>query len=134
METALSSETGHAVDRTGDRRVLLATTANPGVEHDLLVTLHQSVSPDRTVTVRYVPDRLVLDVAAGAPYWRHPDLSGIATPEALAALVLDDFNNEVVPRWIEIEVAGPSHGHRVAVSDRQPRWDNPALLDRLQKL
>ena len=54
-------------------------------------------------------------------------------------MILDDVNNEVVPRWVQVTVTAPGDraagvdGHGVMLEDRQPRWDNPALLSRLER-
>ena len=59
------------------------------------------------------------------------------TLEAVAVAVLDDVNNEVVPRWVQVAVsyenadAGERERHAVLIEDRQPGWDNPSLLARL---
>jgi len=39
-----------------------------------------------------------------------------------------------VPRWVQI-VAARTGGtdHQVIIEDRQPKWDNPALLARLER-
>lgn len=133
METALLSDTGLAFDHTTMRRALLVTAANPGAEHDLLVTVRCTLTESLMVVIRYVPDKRVLDVAASEAYWRHADL-GAGAPETLAATMLADFNNEVVPRWIQVEVTDITHGHQAAVTDRQPKWDNAALLARMKRL
>ena len=48
--------------------------------------------------------------------------------------MLDDVNNELIPRWAQVELtAGPGDAgdcHGVIIEDRQPGWDNPALLAR----
>lgn len=129
----MSSDAAPFFDRTAARRALLVTAANPSPEHDLLVTVRQAFSDALAVEVRYVPDKRVLDVAASEPYWRHDGLDA-ATPESVAATVLADFNNEVVPRWIQVVAADTDHGHQAAVADRQPGWDNTALLARLERL
>jgi hypothetical protein len=129
----LLSETHPAFDRTADRRARLKTTANPAPEHDLLVTVRQTTGAALTVDVRYVPDKRILDVAASETYWRLADLDD-QSPESVAATVLADFNNELVPRWIQVVASEESRGHQAAVTDRQPNWDNPHLLDRLRRL
>ncbi|MBO43625.1 MAG: hypothetical protein CMM28_07865, partial [Rhodospirillaceae bacterium] len=56
--------------------------------------------------------------------------------ETLALEILDDINNEVVPRWAQIVLNSAndksSNGHRVLVEDRQPNWENVSLLRHLK--
>ena len=54
-------------------------------------------------------------------------------------MILDDINNEVVARWVQITVSSPDptdsalEFHGIVLEDRQPKWDNPALLSRLKR-
>lgn len=125
---------------TRSRRSLLTTAANPGPHHDYLVQLSRLVpfagtgAGHTTLSLRYVPDRAIL---APPTFERYLDaLAGQDwTPEALAVAVLDDLNNELLPRWLQVEVArNHPFDHRAAVEDRQPTWDNPAVMARLPPL
>ncbi|CAK0741762.1 conserved hypothetical protein [uncultured Gammaproteobacteria bacterium] len=115
---------------------VLASAANPDCRHDYLVRLNGTTGAQpMRVTVRYVPDRVIVVAGALTRYCELLDkafASEEAVPEVLAITVLDDFNNQLVPRWVEITVTG--HGHRVVIEDRQPNWDNPVLLARLWRL
>ena len=55
--------------------------------------------------------------------------------EEFAAAVLADLNNQLVPRWVSVVVTlsrpRGSAEHTVIVEDRQPNWDNRALLARI---
>ena len=125
------------------RRGLLLTEANPDSRIDYVITLGEHTpSPGRgetAVGLRYVPDKLIVDPASLARYLRA--LSGLTwgSLEALAVTVRDDVNNEVVPRWLQVTVSAPEGQrldlgeHSVMLEDRQPRWDNPALLSRLRR-
>jgi NADPH-dependent 7-cyano-7-deazaguanine reductase QueF len=45
--------------------------------------------------------------------------------ESLALAILDDINNEAVPRWARVRITTRTHGglhHQVTVEDHQPRW------------
>lgn len=120
-------------DGAAKRRALLAGAANPGTHLDYLVTLSVEVGSAK-VRLRYVPDRLILAPGALAVYATQlggPPMS----PERLAITVLDDVNNEIVPRWVEVTIeAIGTERHVVAVADRQPNWSNPALMARLEGL
>lgn len=111
------------------RRARLKTEPNPARKFDYLVGLTHGLDDGTRVEVRYVPDKRVLTEGAFADYVTAIGRDGAATIEAAAATLLDDLNNELVPRWIAVSVA--RGGHRVLCEDRQPNWDNPSLLDRL---
>lgn len=122
------------------RRSLLTTAANPGPHHDYLVSLtgfvHRTgaVNGHTTLSIRYVPDRAIL-----APPIFELYLDALAgqdrPPETLAITVLDDLNNELLPRWLQVAVTRDHpFDHRVVVEDRQPTWDNPAVMARLPPL
>jgi 7-cyano-7-deazaguanine reductase len=118
--------------------------ANTGVRLDYVVSLDGHMAPaddgaPTRVGLRYVPDRLVLDPAALGRYLGALGATGRSSLEAVAAMILDDVSNEVVPRWVKVTVSAPDAGHPgidhhgVMLEDRQPGWDNPALLSRLRK-
>lgn len=115
------------------RRERLTTAPSPDSRHDFLVELRGETAGTR-LTVRLVPDRLVLIPASFAAYladWPQiPD--GL---EALAVALLDDLNNELVPRWVEVTAERDAPlPHRVVIEDRQPNWDNPQLTGRLRRI
>lgn len=119
------------------RRELLAVAANPAPRLDYLVALVGDLAGELgevRLTVRYVPDRLILAPPAFVAYLAA--LGGAEWPslEALAAAVLDDLNNELVARWVQVAAeaeAAAGLRHVVVLEDRQPRWDNRVLLERL---
>lgn len=125
------------------RRALLETALNPAGQMDYLVSLGNRVSwiahsSIVAVRLRYVPDRLIVKPGALQTYLA--SLAGDAwdSLEAFAATVLEDASNELVPRWLQLsasEVTGlpeACEGHLVLLEDRQPRWDNPALLAQIR--
>lgn len=115
---------------TALRREALVTLPSPDPRHDYLVELRASAGPV-ALRVRYVPDRLILDPASLA---RHAEgLTG--GPEAVALTLLDDLANELVPRWLEVTASADTPlPHLVVAEDRQPAWDNPPLLERLERI
>lgn len=118
------------MDAAGARRALLPTRPNPEARLDYVVTLGGNLPGGIAVTVRYVPDRLLLDAGAFAAY-----LAAFATPagvEELAVAVLADLNDVLVARWLHVAAASGAHG--AIVEDRQPRWNNTALLQRLERI
>jgi len=118
------------------RRALLITRRNPNPAHDYLCDL--STRLDRyEISIRYVPDKDLAQLEDLTAYFdavfTHPDTS----PEAFASLLLDDFNNELIPRWIQITLSLNSSDpmtHRVILEDRQPNWDNAYLIQRLKPI
>ena len=82
-----------------------------------------------------MPDRQVLQPQALASYVTA--IEGMSWPslEAVAATVLADLNNELIPRWIHVHLAAAGTdggiGHDVDIEDRQPSWDNEWLIARL---
>lgn len=119
------------------RRAKLETEPNPDLSVDYLSVLRgKASSAGTTVTLRYVPDKLTLPTEAFAAYLT--TFEGLMTEslEALALAALGDINNEVVPRWVQIVATRTDAGtadHQVIVEDRQPKWDNAALLARLER-
>lgn len=107
-------------------RELLAVAPSPDPRHDYLVGL-ESIVGDAVIVVRYVPDRLVATAESAAGYFAALDPNfGV---EALALMVLDDFNNELVPRWIDVRIERDQPlRHWAQVEDRQPGWDNAHVL------
>ncbi len=123
-----------------DRRSRLTTAPNPGGRHDYLVSIEATawfMGAERpvTVTLLYIPDRLVLPPGKFSAYLEALDGCAWPTPEAAAAAVLADVNNELIPRWVQVRLAAAGPGgaerHGVILEDRQPGWDNPDLLGRL---
>jgi hypothetical protein len=126
------------------RRQLLTADGNPGARLDYVVALEGAISGKAeigpgTVGLRYVPDKLVLQAAAFGRYLEALAAETWPSIEDLAVTILDDMNNEVVPRWVQVTVSMPDthqpgvESHGVILEDRRPKWDNPALLSRLRR-
>ncbi|OSQ39666.1 hypothetical protein [Thalassospira mesophila] len=127
-----------------ERRNLLETETNPGIQFDYVVTLQselggaQNVFPAR-LTLRYIPDRLILKPACLATYFQEIETIVFDNLEQAAVLLMEDFNNELIPRWINMRLnkhtadnASVQH-HEATMEDRQPRWHNARLLERLER-
>lgn len=116
-----------------DRRAGLATVANPAPRHDYLVRWMGTLTDGTSLVVEYVPDRLVLAPGAFAATLAALGNDPWPVLESLALAVLDDLNNELVPRWVRVSASRRADGirHHASADDRQPDWDNPGLLDRL---
>jgi len=127
------------------RRAALSLTDNPLPELDYVVTLDARISGlvvnteeggDAGLMIRYVPDGLIMEKSSLSTYLDIVDDADWTSLEEVAVVILDDLNNELVPRWVHVGVTGmQDHNggqHNVIVEDRQPNWDNPGLLSRLK--
>lgn len=125
-----------------DIRTRFPTNTNPRINRDFVITLKATiplvhrdggVRRDVHVRIRYVPDRLICEVAQMTPYFNALDGHGWASIEELANTIADDFSNELIPRWINVSLSLLTDGieHSAHVMDKQPLWDNPALIQRL---
>ena len=137
--------TDEAPDARRKRRALLITHPNParrsGDPLDYLVFYEARLGGHRVlVRLTYVPGKLIVSVGALQHYLDALDADSGLPMEALAHIVLDDINDELVPRWVQVSVERLSEPgsnapiHRVLVEDREPRWDDSALLARARGL
>ncbi|HEY9080900.1 hypothetical protein [Magnetovibrio sp.] len=127
-----------------ERRALLAVDNNLDRKLDYLVTLSGHLpgggGARQLVNVRYVPDKLILQARSFGAYLEALAETPWNNPEDLAVTVLTDINNEVIARWVQVSINVPElqhHAvdtHAVLIEDRQPGWDNPALLGRLERI
>lgn len=117
------------------RRGRLEVLPNPAERLNYQVSLRAGAdgadpdgAPFALILVDYVPDRVLLDPSAFAAY-----VAGLSTQswdglEALGVTVLDDLNNELVPRWVRVTVRAartaraPTLRHGVVLEDWQPSW------------
>jgi 7-cyano-7-deazaguanine reductase len=124
-----------ASDNALQRRQLLRLENNPRQSLDFLVRLRFSprtslyggaVSEGLSVRLRYVPDRQLLVPASLIDYGAALETQDFDGLEALGIAIFEDFNDQLVPRWINVAV-GSAH-YVVTLEDRQPNWSNDALL------
>lgn len=125
-------ETGHP----------LPVRDNPRPSRDYLVSLRKTLSlaladHDQThslkIEINYVPDRLIADANRTDAYFDVLAARPCRGIEELANAIVDDFSNELIPRWIGVALSLRINGvaHMARVEDRQPLWENNALLQRL---
>ena len=122
-------------------RSLLHTLASPQSAPDYLVRLEGNAGWKAIrIVVRYVPDRLIIQERAWEQYVTKLGSVEWETAEGLVLHILNDLNNEIVPRWVQVTGAVRIFSqssedevsyHRVLVEDHQPNWGNLALIDRL---
>lgn len=125
-----------------ERRDLLMTGENPDSRRDYLVTREAALrlaplATSARLIVRYVPDRLILPSHSLPVYLARLESMDWPNLEALGSTLLSDLSNELVPRWIRVELftdGNDGSRHHIALGDRQPGWRNPDLLDRLPPL
>lgn len=103
---------------------------------DYLVTLTNShTEAGYGLVLRYVPDKLLIEPPSLGAYLAAMRSGDGGHPETLALALLDDINNDIVPRWVQIVVRAAAEGadpaETVILEDRQPNWDNPAILANL---
>ncbi|MGE4219099.1 MAG: hypothetical protein AB7G39_06600 [Alphaproteobacteria bacterium] len=134
--------TEEAPETRRQRRALLVTGPNParrpGDALDYLIAYEACLDAAGAVLrLSYAPGKLILvpDALEGYIATLNPALPA----EALAHVVLGDINDELVPRWVQIVIERPAKGpsglrQRVLVEDREPHWDDPALLARAPRL
>jgi len=123
-------------------RDLLHALPNPDVRHDYLVRLIGNVGHagggNAHLTLHYVPDRTIADAAGFGAYLEMLGGAAHETLEALAADVLEDVNDALVPRWVRVTVTSDSAAagskHAVLVEDSQPGWENDTLISVLAPL
>ncbi|SCA57821.1 conserved hypothetical protein [Candidatus Terasakiella magnetica] len=120
------------------RRALLKAQNNPNKAIDYLITL-EAFCPHETrrVSLRYVPDKQVLESACFETYINNLFNDKTQTVETLANRLLEDINNELVVRWVQVivfEDLSDTAMHSVVVEDHQPHWENPHLIARMTKI
>jgi len=127
-----------------ERRGHLKTLANPGGKIDYVAGLQGTVQAfghgkATRVAIHYVPDRAIVEPAAFGRYLETLTSVEWGSLEELATAILGDFSNELVARWMRVVMTSPEGAypgvgtHQVMIEDRQPGWDNPALLSRVPK-
>ncbi|MPY74118.1 MAG: hypothetical protein GEU87_07640 [Alphaproteobacteria bacterium] len=124
----MTAHGGHAA-----RLALLRHRGNPRADIDYAVAFDGRTGGGGLVQLTFVPDKLLLEAGAFDAYLAGFDADAASAVEPLALDILDDINNEIVPRWVRVVVSMPRDGsaarmHKVVAEDRQPNWDNPRIL------
>jgi len=126
-----------------ERRELLSTQTNPDVTIDYLVSLDGQIEQVRNspigVKIFYVPDRQILNKTSLIDYLEGVGDEIFPSMEHAGIVLLNDFSNELVPRWLmitlsqNINVGGYSQRHEIRLQDRQPNWSNSQLLSSISQ-
>lgn len=131
------AERSHGLTARGGnaaRLALLQHRSNPRADIDYVVAFDgRTADGCCLVQLTFVPDKLLLEAGAFDAYLAGFDADAASAVEPLALDILDDINNEIVPRWVRVVVSMPRDGstarmHKVIAEDRQPNWDNPRIL------
>ena len=118
------------------RRALLTCDSNPNDRSDYLISLGDRLMMGDhgtfDVRVTYVPDSFILNVASFHSYLMALSKSPEMTPERFGKTLLEDVNNELVPRWVRVTLIGRpaatvGGSYRCLLQDSQPNWSNPSL-------
>ncbi len=132
-----TTDNSRRTDRPPERREILATRPNPNTGLDYLVAIDTAASSSHGIRLRYVPDKLLLRPETFETYLAAVTATDELPAEELALAIIEDINNEVVPRWVQVQIensaTGPepaSGAYRVLIEDRQPNWDNPQIIAR----
>lgn len=116
-----------------DGKVIFEKDQNPLSHLDYLIELNYNHQyADKIILIRYVPDKSVLSQKTFEEYCRFLN-SKDNTPEILTRQILNDFNDQIFPRFIQITV-GTKKGEQIILEDRQPGWENLNFLRRLRKI
>ncbi|MBH89017.1 MAG: hypothetical protein CMF71_03130 [Magnetovibrio sp.] len=126
-----------------ERRSLLVCIRNPDIKLDYVTSITGQLTNSRLggssfVNLNYVPDKTTLKPDSFGRYLGAIGDLEWGTLEEVAVAVINDVNNELVARWLQLSISAPNHAHygidrhEVMLEDRQPNWDNKGLLSRLK--
>ena len=125
------------------RRSILKCRENPELKVEYLVFFSGNLMLEGQVyydvQLTYVPDRVVLDGSCLQSYLSIVEEVKEATPEVAGRVILEDTNNELVPKWIRVSILGhigQNEGptYRCLFQDRQPNWSNPELISAVTEI
>lgn len=125
-----------------DTRNPVPARDNPRASRDYVISIQRTLPVildgfDRphplTINIGYVPDRLICDTKHVDAYFDILTARMWCGIEELANAIADDFSNELIPRWTRVILSLQIDGaiHSAHVEDKQPLWENAALLQRL---
>lgn len=132
-------------EELNERRRRISTMENPDPTHDYLCELRRHMIITRPhehrvgMVIRYVPDVQVLSTFDMEGYFDHVADLEWHSLEALALGLLEDMNNELIPRWVQVSVAFRARrddtiSSEVTIEDHQPDWQNSYLMSRINML
>lgn len=120
------------------RRSILSSQENPDQRLDYVVSLKATIETSLSgspveACLRYVPDRVVLKPESLDDYLTQVGAVQWSSPEEFAVTVLNDINDELVARWIEVslKISSGDISHDVVLEEQQPHWEKQDILFRL---
>ncbi|NQV45650.1 MAG: hypothetical protein HQ501_12135 [Rhodospirillales bacterium] len=121
-----------------ERRSLLSSKPNPDQRLDYVCSLGAPIQASIATStlqfrVRYVPDRVILTPESLDTYLDKVGNIQWTSLEDLAVAILNDINDELIARWIEVSltVEKDNQFHDVVLEERQPEWEDRGILSRL---
>ena len=127
----------------------LRVKENPSKKYDYVINLKQTLvkkidGEKFLIDLHYIPDRYILEAGSYKNYLGgifeqlKESLDETSVLEEISLNVIDDLCNELVPFWIRVNVSfigedkvTGSRFHNVTIEDRQPQWNNEALLAKI---
>lgn len=114
---------------------------NPHKSKTYCVSVIQEITLEDQVFLfglRYIPDKLLLDHKGLAAFLEAMVIRDSGKPETLIHGILENIMDQIIPKWIEVTLRQQQNkfGQTVLVTmeDRQPNWQDDALLSRLPAL
>lgn len=111
-----------------ERELIETIVSDFSTRQDVLIRMKYNVS-GLDFDIDYIPDRYLL-VAESVEIWIKEYNNWQGTHEWLALNILDDINNEVVPRWVRVSCQVSSK-KRILIEDKQPHWRVSSVVDRI---
>lgn len=88
----------------------------------------EGVYHEHHIIVRYIPDRYRLPKGSIKEYLKKLPEATWGDAEEVAYMILDDLGNQLVPKWLQVIVHFEQES--AMIEERQPAWQNAALLSR----
>jgi hypothetical protein len=126
-------------DPVHTRRALIVPEAAPARAAPYLVELERSLACPAIskqpilLRLRYMPEKWAITPAHLKRYLAACEKEKPPSLEILGDMLVSDLHNELIPFFLEIELSYEAGGtrHRLLRQERQPDWEDDAILNRL---
>lgn len=98
----------------------IKNSANPDSRKNWLITVE--INSPVFVSLRMVPDKLVAEHSSIKNHISEIALQNWSNPEEMILAIIEDVNNELVPKWLE--VVYKNKGLTIKIEDLQPGLTN----------
>ena len=121
------------------RQQEIITIKNPNMANEYLCKISCQIKINSPIEINlcYIPDKLIISEKAFNIYLSSLKITKDIPIETIAHIILDDLNNELVAKWIQIIISADINkqgsSHKILLEDRQPRWNNIDLLNRISQ-